>query len=251
MKKKVLLTSILSIVMCLSLIAGATFALFTSESKVNIAVTSGNVEVVAYVDVDSVEYKSLNIKDWTDATNGYTTFDSQGGSATLTFEDLYIEGVNSNTGNGYGIQSTTGAIKYVNCTINNSFTNEFSGTVEYNGCTFTGTFYIWTYSVKEAKFIGCTFDKEDSRAILVYSHGNVPINVLVKDCTFTAKAHGTTWAGDWVAAVEVDTTNIKDGTNVVIENCTYNDQFSNIVRDKSPATAVPAVITVDGVAFSK
>ena len=49
MKKKLLLTSILSIVMCFSLICGATFALFTSESKVNIAVTSGTVSVTANV----------------------------------------------------------------------------------------------------------------------------------------------------------------------------------------------------------
>ena len=47
MKNKLLLTSILSIVMCFSLICGATFALFTSESKVNIAVTSGTVSIVA------------------------------------------------------------------------------------------------------------------------------------------------------------------------------------------------------------
>ena len=50
MKKKVLLTSILSIVMCMSLIAGATFALFTSGSDVNIAVTSGNLDVKATVE---------------------------------------------------------------------------------------------------------------------------------------------------------------------------------------------------------
>ncbi len=49
MKKKVLLTSILAIVCCVSLMVGATFALFTSESEVNIAVTSGKVSVVATV----------------------------------------------------------------------------------------------------------------------------------------------------------------------------------------------------------
>ena len=43
MKKKIILSSVLSIVLCLSLIAGATFALFTSEARVNIAVTSGKV----------------------------------------------------------------------------------------------------------------------------------------------------------------------------------------------------------------
>ena len=47
MKKRFILTSILTIAMCVSLIAGATYALFTSESKVNVAVTSGKVEVVS------------------------------------------------------------------------------------------------------------------------------------------------------------------------------------------------------------
>lgn len=51
MKKKLLLTSILSIIMCFSLICGATFALFTSESKVNIAVTSGTVSVKAIPEI--------------------------------------------------------------------------------------------------------------------------------------------------------------------------------------------------------
>ncbi|MBR1675954.1 MAG: leucine-rich repeat protein [Clostridia bacterium] len=49
-KKKTLLSAILAIVFCMSLIAGSTFALFTSESKVNIAVQSGKVEVVASVE---------------------------------------------------------------------------------------------------------------------------------------------------------------------------------------------------------
>ena len=49
MKKSLLLSSLMIIVICISLISGATFALFTSESKVNIAVTSGKVEVEATV----------------------------------------------------------------------------------------------------------------------------------------------------------------------------------------------------------
>ena len=66
MKKKTLLTSILAIVMCFSLITGATFALFTSEDKVNIAITSGKVEVTATV--ENFEFKTLT-KDWAVASN--------------------------------------------------------------------------------------------------------------------------------------------------------------------------------------
>ena len=81
MKKKLILSSILSIVMCLSLICGATFALFTSEDKVNIAVTSGNVQVSAVV--EDLEYKTYT-KDWTAANVTDTiTFDNLGGTATV------------------------------------------------------------------------------------------------------------------------------------------------------------------------
>ena len=81
MKKKVLLTSILSIVLCLSLMVGATFALFTSTSTVNIAVTSAKVSVVAKV--NNLQYKTLNVTEWTDATNNVATFDNIGSSAVL------------------------------------------------------------------------------------------------------------------------------------------------------------------------
>lgn len=58
MKKKIILSSVLSIVICLSVIAGATFALFTSEARVNIAVTSGTVDVTATL--TDLQTKSLN-----------------------------------------------------------------------------------------------------------------------------------------------------------------------------------------------
>ena len=45
MKKRILLTSICTIVLSLTLLTGATFALFTSESKTSITVSAGNVEV--------------------------------------------------------------------------------------------------------------------------------------------------------------------------------------------------------------
>jgi hypothetical protein len=49
MKKKVLLTSIMTIVLCLCLIAGSTFALFTSQSEVGIEVTAAKVEMTANI----------------------------------------------------------------------------------------------------------------------------------------------------------------------------------------------------------
>lgn len=59
-KRKAIISSLLIIVLCLSLLTGATFAIFTSESKVNISVSSGKVELLATVDTESVYTKSLN-----------------------------------------------------------------------------------------------------------------------------------------------------------------------------------------------
>ncbi len=49
MKKKILLSSVLTIALCFCLIAGSTYALFTSETEVNIAVTAGKVDVSATI----------------------------------------------------------------------------------------------------------------------------------------------------------------------------------------------------------
>ena len=55
MKKKVLLSSILTIALCMCLIAGSTYALFTSESKVNVAINSGEVDMVASIAITKLE----------------------------------------------------------------------------------------------------------------------------------------------------------------------------------------------------
>ena len=50
MKRRIVFTSVVTIVLCLCILTGSTFALFTSEDKVNIAVTAGAVKVEAKVD---------------------------------------------------------------------------------------------------------------------------------------------------------------------------------------------------------
>ena len=50
MTKKTILSSLLTIVLCLSLIAGSTYALFTSEDKIDISVTSAKVKLDASIE---------------------------------------------------------------------------------------------------------------------------------------------------------------------------------------------------------
>jgi len=66
MKIKLIVSSFLTIALCLSLIAGSTFALFTSESKANVAVTSAKVKVTASLENDSI-IENFGDTDATDA----------------------------------------------------------------------------------------------------------------------------------------------------------------------------------------
>ncbi len=95
MKKKALLTSVLTIALCLSLIAGSTFALFTSSSSVNIAVTAAKVNATATIEELGVYSPTKvdlegNILDDTNAKQDDTTF-SEGGTALLDGDTLTLD----------------------------------------------------------------------------------------------------------------------------------------------------------------
>ena len=88
-KNKVVLTSMATIALSTSLLVGGTYALFTSESKVNVAVTSGTVSMVASVKDGSVKTYSGA---WDNASGAYVDEEqaagafANGGSATV-FQD--------------------------------------------------------------------------------------------------------------------------------------------------------------------
>ena len=94
MKKKILISSIAMIALCLCLIAGSTFALFTAETEVSIAVTAGSLDVEAYI-MDGTQ-KLASLGDYDDFNAIKTTdfskrvFDN-GGSAYLDSGKLIID----------------------------------------------------------------------------------------------------------------------------------------------------------------
>ncbi|MBQ8229835.1 MAG: hypothetical protein IJZ32_03975 [Clostridia bacterium] len=81
-KNKVLATSVATIALCASLVAGGTYALFTSESTVNIAVTSGTVDVVATASELTLYSKGVEQKG--------NTFEN-GGTATKVDNEISID----------------------------------------------------------------------------------------------------------------------------------------------------------------
>lgn len=97
-KKNVIISSLVSIVMCLSLIVGGTFAMFTSEAQVNIAVKTGTVDVKATIS-DLQLYSPTSVAlDGTivNADNAATgnTF-ANGGTATLNGNTLTLDGISA------------------------------------------------------------------------------------------------------------------------------------------------------------
>ena len=76
MNKKTLLTSLMSIAMLASIASGATYALFTAEDNVNIAINAAKVNVKA-----TIRDLSLSSKVGSNETVGSW---ANGGTATLT-----------------------------------------------------------------------------------------------------------------------------------------------------------------------
>ncbi len=88
-KKKIIFSSVASIALAASLATGATFALFTSEAPINIAVSSATVKVEA--SVEEMYFQTLSVKEWTPVQNYQTNFDGLGGSATYSDGTLTMD----------------------------------------------------------------------------------------------------------------------------------------------------------------
>jgi hypothetical protein len=83
MKKRIILSSIITMLLCFCMIGGATYALFTSETSVNIAVTSGKVKVEA--GIENLKLYSLGVEQTNVFENGGTAvYDETTGILTLT-----------------------------------------------------------------------------------------------------------------------------------------------------------------------
>ena len=87
-KRKILLSSVATIIICLCLISGSTFALFTNSMSVNVAVTAGKVDVTAKIDEASLEGTSIGLPATKDP-NGVIHF-ANGGTAELSGANLNI-----------------------------------------------------------------------------------------------------------------------------------------------------------------
>ena len=86
MKKRALFISIATIVVCIAIIAGSTYALFTDTTDVNVAVTAGNVDIEATL--SGLKTYSCGALQSENTTTG--SFEL-GGTATLTDKVLTLD----------------------------------------------------------------------------------------------------------------------------------------------------------------
>ena len=119
---KVVLGSVMTMAMCASLIAGSTLALFTSESNVDLTITSGKVDVLASVEDTSFKTYTSN-QDTATGKYTYRQYEdgatgrefSQGGSYTYENGTLTLTNIAGGEGISFNLVITnksTISVKY-------------------------------------------------------------------------------------------------------------------------------------------
>ncbi len=83
-KKKIIATSVLSLAMCTSVITGATYALFTSESETNVSINAGNVKLVATLNLTKTSSMGVDMPTGTFENGGTVSIDE----GTITLERM-------------------------------------------------------------------------------------------------------------------------------------------------------------------
>lgn len=91
MKKKIIISSVATIVICLSLILGSTYALFTDTANINIAATSAKVDIEAHIDQNSLKVYSLDVLQTATNAEGKNLFENGGTAAFDTEGNLVLD----------------------------------------------------------------------------------------------------------------------------------------------------------------
>ena len=150
-------------------------------------------------------------------------------------------------GNYTGLQHS-GNLTYNNCIINGQVF--LYGTSEtFNNCTFNqnsaDAYNVWTYGAKAVKFNECTFNSF-GKSVLVYNEGAGATDLTVTDTDFIASA-----PVEGKAAIEIDTTLMPDGTDIMIDDKTTATGFgtgsvsgNSLWNDKKEQTNL--TVTVSG-----
>lgn len=168
MKKKII-TLVLSLMLALSVTAGATFALFSTETEVNVAITSGKVEMFATADnfaTASAQWSDTEQK-YIDVSNNGLNF-ALGGKVDVATGNQSIDIVNMVPGDSVTFtitieNSSSVAVLYkVDISSNDASSVLFDaleitiGTDTFTGSTINSAWTTWTLTESTTKTIEVT-----------------------------------------------------------------------------------------------
>ena len=225
-----------------------------TDKKVNISIASGQTITLD----NGIANEGDNSRDITFSGNGSQTVDAitnavsaEGGQlnyqrgSSFTFENLTIQ---AGEGNFDGI--VCNELTFKDCTIKGKLT--LFGKATFINCVFDNTmanqYSIWTWGGTDVTFEGCTFNT-NGKAILLYggAGGKNPTNLVVNNCIFNDRNSGA--AGK--AAIEIG--NDYNATyTLTVKNATVNgfadgkNTGSKLWANKNSMDAAHLTVTIDG-----
>lgn len=225
-----------------------------TDKKVNISIASGQTITLD----NGIANEGDKSRDITFSGNGSQTVDAitnavsaEGGQlnyqrgSSFTFENLTIQ---AGEGNFDGI--VCNELTFKDCTIKGKLT--LFGKATFINCVFDNTmanqYSIWTWGGTDVTFEGCTFNT-NGKAILLYGRAiaSNPTNLVVNNCTFNDRNSGA--AGK--AAIEIG--NDYNATyTLTVKNATVNgfadgkNTGSKLWANKNSMDAAHLTVTIDG-----
>ena len=226
-----------------------------TDKKANISLTSGQTVTLD----NGIANEGDKARDITFSGDGSQTVDvvtnavnaNEGNElnyqrgSSFTFENLIIQAGSTSYG---GI--VCNELTFKDCTIKGKLT--LYGKATFINCVFDNTmadqYSIWTWGGTDVTFEGCTFNT-NGKAILLYggADGKNPTNLVVNNCTFNDRNNGA--AGK--AAIEIG--NDYDATyTLTVKNATVNgfadgkNTGSKLWANKDSMDAEHLTVTIDG-----
>lgn len=141
-----------------------------------------------------------------------------GSEGSLSYQDganLTFQGITVDTEDIKGICARGGVVTFIDCTFNSELKQTIAAKFIFSGCTFTKPVSQVGYGCKDVIFSNCEFNT-DGYGIKIYSEGNSPVNLTVKDCTFNNSGSATK------SAILLD--HIIDGIsyNITVDGCSFS-----------------------------
>ena len=141
-----------------------------------------------------------------------------GSEGSLSYQDganLTFQGITVDTEGIKGICARGGVVTFIDCTFNSELKQTIAAKFIFSGCTFTKPVSQVGYGCKDVIFSNCKFNT-DGYGIKIYSEGNSPVNLTVKNCVFNNSGSAAK------SAIFLD--HIIDGIsyNITVDSCSFS-----------------------------